>query len=259
MTNYVHEGKTLTMTASYNIPQNGGLKVGNLFGVVVGSIQDPASAYAAPNGTSCEVVTQGVFDLVKDPSTFAEGDLVYWDDTAKKATSTVGANLLIGMVELHRASGTDALGALTGDATVRVKLTGVPGFSGQANGVKVAHALINFATDSGTVAAHIPANSDTIPQYALVYGGIINVPTAVDSSGHGASLVIGTSAGSSANGILSVTAQATLSIDAVIKPTCATTPFKMSAAGQINYTPSGETITLGLIEVWVFYTTANEA
>ena len=241
MQNFVHRGETLTLTAPYAVNSGGGVKVGNIFGVA-------ASTHI--QGDSTEAMVEGVFDLAKDASVFAQGDLVYWDDTNKVATSTVGANLLIGDAEQAQ---------LTGDATVRVKLTGVPGFSGQANGVKVAHALINFATDSGTVAAHIPANSDTIPQYALVYGGIINVPTAVDSSGHGASLVIGTSAGSSANGILSVTAQATLSIDAVIKPTCATTPFKMSAAGQINYTPSGETITLGLIEVWVFYTTANEA
>src|ERR1035441_9895279 len=120
MTNYVHKGETLTVTASYDVPQNGGIKVGNIFGVVVGTIRNPVSIYAAPNGTSCEIVTQGVFDLVKDASTFAEGDLVYWDDTAKKATSTVGANLLIGMVSLVQASGTNALGALTADATVRV-------------------------------------------------------------------------------------------------------------------------------------------
>ena len=52
------------------------------------------------------------------------GRLVYWDDTNKAATSTVGANLLIGTAEQAQ---------LTGDATVRVKLFGVPGFSGQVN------------------------------------------------------------------------------------------------------------------------------
>ncbi|MGD0497527.1 MAG: DUF2190 family protein [Bryobacteraceae bacterium] len=239
MNNYLHKGERLTVTAPYAVSSGGGVKVGNVFGV---------ASYDAVQNDSLEIAPNGVFSLAKDASVFAQGDLAYWNDTAKQVTSTVGSNLLIGLVEVA---------ALTGDTTVAVKLTGVPGFSGQVNGVKVAHAVIDFSSDSGTVAAHTPANSDSIPKDAVVFGGVINVPTAVDSAAHGASLVIGTSAGSAANSIKTVTAQATLSIDAVVVPTCTATPFKMSAAGQINYTPSGEAITSGKVEVWVLYALAS--
>lgn len=239
MNNFIHRGQTLDVTAPYAVLSGGGLKIGNLFGV---------AANTQAIGDSMEMQVEGVFQITKDASVFAQGDLVYWDDVAKKATSTVGANLLIGGAELAQ---------LTGDATVQVKLFGVPGFSGQVNGVKVAHAVIDFSSDSGTVAAHIPANSDIIPKDAVVFGGGINSSTAVDSAAHGASLVIGTSAGSAANSIKTVTAQATLSVDAVVVPTCVATPFKMSAAGQINYTPSGEAITSGKLEVWVLYALAS--
>lgn len=244
MINFVQRGATLTVLAPYVLTSGAGCRVGNIFGVAVNN---------QAQGDSSEIVLEGVFDLAKDSSTFASGDLVYWDNVAKAATSTVGSNLLIGQATLDQASGTAALGAASGDATVRVRLHGVPGFSGQVNGLRVAHAVIDFSSDSGTVAAHIPANSDTIPANAVVHGGGINSPTAVDSAAHGASLAIGTSAGSAPNSILTATAQASFTTDAVMKPTCTTTPFKMSAAGQINYTPSGEAITSGKVEVWVIY------
>ena len=53
------------------------------------------------------------------------------------------------------------------------------------------------------------------------------------------------------------TAKATLSLDAVLKPTCATTPFKMSADGKISVTIATGPLTAGQIEVWVFYNLAT--
>ena len=258
MQNYVHKGMTLTVTAPYNVASNGGCRVGNIFGIVVGELTYPASSYAAASGASCEIVTQGVFDLAKDTSTFSEGDLVYWDDSNKVATSTVGSNLLIGVTELVQASGTNALGGASGDATVRVKLFGVPGFSGQANGLKVAHFIYNFAVDGG--ASCTPANSDTIPANAVVAGGVITSPTAVTASGS-ATVAIGTTAGSSANSILTATAKASLSAEAILAPTCVVsgTPFKMSAAGQISITVATGPLTAGVIEGWLHYYVANEA
>jgi hypothetical protein len=55
-------------------------------------------------------------------------------------TSTVGSNLLIGAVEMA---------AATGATVVRVNLFGVPGFSGQAHGLKVAYAKYDFSVDGG--------------------------------------------------------------------------------------------------------------
>lgn len=131
MTNFVKSGKNLTLAAPYDVLSGGGFKVGNLFGV---------AANDALSGTDLECEVEGVYDLAKDTSTFAQGDLAYWDDTAKKVTSTVGTNLLIGAAEVA---------AATGVAVVRVKLFGVPGFSGQAHGLKVAYAKYDFSVDGG--------------------------------------------------------------------------------------------------------------
>jgi predicted RecA/RadA family phage recombinase len=236
MTNFVMSGKTLPLAAPYDVLSGGGFKVGNVFAV---------ASYDALTGAEVEGVTKGVFDATKDASVFAVGDLVYWDDSTKKATSTVGANLLIGAA---------VLAALTGGATVRVNLFGVPGFSGQVNGVKVAHAYYDYAVDGGATCT--PANSDTIPDNAVVFGGAINSIVAPTASGS-ATVSIGTAAGSAADSILTATAKASLTIDKVTVPTAVATPFKMTAAGKINVTIATGPLTAGVIEVWVLYTVAS--
>lgn len=105
MTNYVQEGKILTLVAPYTVTSGQGALVGTIFGVATGDITSAASG---------EFMTQGVFDLTKDTSVFAAGDRVYWDNSAKKVSSTATANTLIGRA---------ARAALTGDATGRVILS----------------------------------------------------------------------------------------------------------------------------------------
>jgi len=180
MQNYVHRGKpSRSRRPTRSVPVVAS-RSGNIFGVAVNT---------QVQGDSMEAVVSGVFDLAKDASTFSQGDLVYWDDTNKVGTSTVGANLLIGSAEKAQ---------LTGDGTVRVKLFGVPGFSGQVNGVKVAHALYDFTVDGGTSCT--PTNSDTIPANAVVFGGVVNSTVAVTAAG-AATVAIGTAAGSAGNSI----------------------------------------------------------
>jgi len=235
MINFIKSGDTLTLTAPYDVLSGGGFKVGNVFCV---ASNDTLS------GVSVEGQSEGVYDLAKDASTFAQGDLAYWDDSAKKVTSTVASNLLIGVVEVA---------AATGAAVVRVNLFGVPGFSGQASGLKVAHALYDYSVDGGATCT--PANSDTIPDNAVVFGGVVNATTAVTAAG-AATVALGTVAGSGANSILTATGKASLGLDAVVAPTCAATPFKMTAAGKINVTIATGPLTAGVIEVWVLYTGA---
>jgi len=89
----------------------GGLLVagtGHIFGVAVNN---------QSSGDSTEVLTKGV-DLAKDTSTFAEGDYVYWDNTAKLCTSTATSNTKIGVAALTTPGGVNAPGGLSGDATV---------------------------------------------------------------------------------------------------------------------------------------------
>jgi predicted RecA/RadA family phage recombinase len=248
MKNYVHKGETLTVVAPYAVSSGGGVKVGNLFGVAV---------YDAAQTASLEMVVQGVFDLAKDTSTFAAGDAVYWDDTNKVATSTSAGNLVIGTAELAQASGTNASGGSSSDATVRVRLNGfLPGATGVSTGVRVAHALYDFTVDGG--ASCTPANSDTIPANAVVFGGVINPTVALAAAG-AATLAIGTAAGSANNSILTATGKANLSADAVLAPTCTTTPFKMSAAGKISVTVATGPLTAGQVEIWVLYELATNA
>src|SRR5512137_2149895 len=99
MQNYVQPGDTIEVTAPYNLSSGAGCRVGNIFGVSAGTYLSTAAA---------QITIKGVFDIAKDASVFAQGDLVYWDNVAKKITSTVGSNLLIGVA-------TEA--ALTGAAT----------------------------------------------------------------------------------------------------------------------------------------------
>jgi predicted RecA/RadA family phage recombinase len=236
MTNFVKSGDHLTLAAPYDVLSGGGFKVGNVFGVA-------ANDTLSGNNVECEV--EGVYDLAKDASVFAQGDLACWDDSVKKVTSTVGSNLLIGAVEVA---------AATGVAVVRVNLFGVPGFSGQAHGLKVAHALYDYAVDGGATCT--PANSDTIPDNAVVFGGVVNSTTAVTASGS-ATVAIGTAAGSAGNSILTATGKASLGLDAVVVPTCQATPFKMTAAGKINVTIATGPLTAGVIEVWALYSVAS--
>ncbi len=236
MTNFVKSGDHLTLAAPYDVLSGGGFKVGNVFGV---------AANDTLSGADVECNVEGVYDLAKDNSTFSQGDLAYWDDSAKKVTSTVGSNLLIGAVEVA---------AATGVAIVRVNLFGVPGFSGQAHGLKVAHALYDYAVDGGATCT--PANSDTIPDNAVVFGGVVNSSAAVTASGS-ATVSIGTAAGSGAASILTATGKASLGLDAVVVPTCVATPFKMTAAGKINVTIATGPLTAGVIEVWALYSVAN--
>ena len=236
MTNFVKSGDHLTLAAPYDVLSGGGFKVGNVFGV---------AANDTLSGADVECNVEGVYDLAKDNSTFSQGDLAYWDDSAKKVTSTVGSNLQIGAVEVA---------AATGVAIVRVNLFGVPGFSGQAHGLKVAHALYDYAVDGGATCT--PANSDTIPDNAVVFGGVVNSTAAVTASGS-ATVAIGTAAGSAGNSILTATGKASLGLDAAVVPTCVATPFKMTAAGKINVTIATGPLTAGVIEVWALYSVAN--
>ena len=116
MVNFIKSGNNISVKAPYAVVSGAGMKVGTgMFAV--------ASIDAALNDI-IEGTVEGVFDLAKDASTFADGALVYWDDTAKKTTSTVSTNLKIGVATLIQADGTSAPGGATADTTVRVRLNG---------------------------------------------------------------------------------------------------------------------------------------
>lgn len=158
MKNYVKQGKTLTLTAPYDVLSGAGFRVGRIFAV---------AAYDAVSGATVEGDVEGVFDLAKDTSVFAMGDPVYWDNTNKAITSTAAGNLQVGRAEAA---------ALTGGATVRVKLNGytmMPIFisaeqTGTGSAQNVAHGL--GAIPSQVFIAPTDLTPATVGSYSAVEG-----------------------------------------------------------------------------------------
>jgi predicted RecA/RadA family phage recombinase len=95
-----------TFTAPAALVAGQGLLVGVLFGVV---------GAAASSGAKASMDIEGVFTLPKATGALTLCQLLYWDDTAKNVTATVGTNTKIGVA---------ALAAQSGDATVPVLLMG---------------------------------------------------------------------------------------------------------------------------------------
>lgn len=96
MKNYVQQGATLTLPAPYDVSSGDGALVGDLFGVASGDVLDTIDG---------EFQTEGVFDLTKlSAQAWTVGAKVYWDDTAKLCTTTVGSNTLIGYAVLAAAN-----------------------------------------------------------------------------------------------------------------------------------------------------------
>lgn len=109
MNNYRQPGDVVTLTAPAGGVTSGlGYKVGQLFVVATNTI-----AATLP----FEGRVTGVCELVKATgATWSEGELVYWDDTAKNVTTTSAGNLLIGCAAAAATSG-----ATVGD----VRLNGI--------------------------------------------------------------------------------------------------------------------------------------
>jgi predicted RecA/RadA family phage recombinase len=89
MQSYKQPGDVLTLTAPYARATSGlGAKVGSIFGV---------SCSAVGNGEEGEFHTSGVHELDKvSAQAWAEGDRVYWDDSAKLCTNVATAGMLVG-------------------------------------------------------------------------------------------------------------------------------------------------------------------
>lgn len=113
MKNYVQPGKTLTLTAPYTRTSGQTAKVGGIIGV---------AACDVTSGARGEFDVEGVFDLEKATgAAWTEGQILYWDDTAKNWTPTVGSNTKAGVAVANDAIGTMPV---SGDSVGRVRLNG---------------------------------------------------------------------------------------------------------------------------------------
>ncbi len=109
MKNYVQPGNVLTLIAPAALLSGDGVLVGSIFGI--------AATNAAQN-EEVEAQVVGVFDLKKTSAqAWTVGAPIYWDNTAKEATTAdgAGANKLIGVA---------VAAAANPSATGRVRLNG---------------------------------------------------------------------------------------------------------------------------------------
>jgi predicted RecA/RadA family phage recombinase len=87
MKNFVQAGDAIDITAPAALTAGQGLLLGDIFGVV---------AADAASGAPAVLNTEGVFTLRKATGTINAGVRVYWDDTAKRVTTTATSNRCIG-------------------------------------------------------------------------------------------------------------------------------------------------------------------
>ena len=109
MKNFVQPGDVITMTIpSGGLAAGAGYLNGYLFGV---------AAVGGAEGEEDEFSTRGVFDLPKKAGdTPAVGARLYWDATNHELTTTASGNTRVGVA---------LKAALSGDATVRIRLDGL--------------------------------------------------------------------------------------------------------------------------------------
>lgn len=112
MINFVQPGKVLTLTApSGGVVTSIAYKIGDLIVVATATVAQtlPFEAFVGP----------GVISYTKPGSqAWAEGVKVYWDDSAKKFTTTSGGNTLAGVA-------VEVVGSGAGETTGKIRLDGV--------------------------------------------------------------------------------------------------------------------------------------
>lgn len=99
--NLISEGKIMPFTCTADIESGKGLKIGQTFGVTAGKYSN--------GDTDCQMYLTGVWELKKKTAdTPAVGAKLYWDDTLKELTTTVGTNKLVA-VAWEAAGGSDTV------------------------------------------------------------------------------------------------------------------------------------------------------
>lgn len=90
MKNYVQDGKILTVIAPYAVTSGAGVQIGAaLFGV---------ACFAAAQDEELEISTERVYGIKKKTTdVMTAGAKLYWDNTNKELTVTVGTNLYAGL------------------------------------------------------------------------------------------------------------------------------------------------------------------
>ena len=288
---FLDTGLTGDGTSAPTVNTTGAFSAGSQVDLNLVQVGTPANVTATPNGTpgstsiSYKVVavtltgtspasSAGTTTTANATLTGTNSVTVKWNPVPgavsyniyrTSAGGTPGTTGKIGNVAANVFSFTDS--GIAGDSTTppaanttgTVPTTAVANPTGGGNGfLQYAHAIYNFAVDGGAISTITPAVNATIPANAILVGGTINPTTA--PVGAGASVAVGTTAGSATNSILAATAITSLTVDALLNavPVFAT-PRKMTAAGQITVTISADPLTAGVLEIFVLYYVATNS
>lgn len=107
MRNFIQKGENLNVVFPYAVTSGGGALIGAaLFGI--------AACNQAQNSTGA-LVTNGVYELPKAAGAVAIGAKLYWDDAAKKLTTTAAGNTYVAVA---------LAAAVAGAASVTARLNG---------------------------------------------------------------------------------------------------------------------------------------
>lgn len=89
MKNQLTPGNTVDVTAPYNVASGGGCLVGSLFGI---------AGYTALSGATVTLSLEGTYSITKNSAeAWTVGQLIYWDNTNFRCTTTATSNKLIGV------------------------------------------------------------------------------------------------------------------------------------------------------------------
>lgn len=106
MRNFIQKGDNINVAFPYAVNAGGGALIGALFGV---------AACNQAQGSTGTLVTVGVYDLPKAAGAVAIGAKLYWDDAAKKLTTTAAGNTYVAVA---------LAAAVAGAASVTARLNG---------------------------------------------------------------------------------------------------------------------------------------
>jgi predicted RecA/RadA family phage recombinase len=110
MKNFIQPGNVIPVIAPYAVTSGQGVLVGSLFGV---------AAYDAAQGAQVEIAREGVFEVAAvTADTPAQGAKIYWDNTARKLTTTATNNTLVGATTVAK-GGAETVARVLLDGVVR--------------------------------------------------------------------------------------------------------------------------------------------
>lgn len=109
MKNQVQDGDVITVTAPYTVTSGQGCQVGAaLFGI---------ASHDAASGATLELQLEGVYDVTAlSTDTASVGDLLYWDNTNKRLTTTATSNLKVGVAVAAKSAGATTARILLNEA-----------------------------------------------------------------------------------------------------------------------------------------------